>query len=134
MSARLGWRVATVVLVASGVLGATPASGSSARRFQGHYRWGFENSWFHPCDAPGERWWVVPGDRARAERDSLFATLSADSARDDGAVLVEVEGEVSDLTLAAGHLGRGRRYLAISRVYAMVSERHACPSATGSGG
>ena len=85
------------------------------REFRGAYTRGFEASWFVPCDAPmGDGlWWVTLTEDARLERDSMLAKLNV---APTGALAVRWSGTISE-RMRAGHLGRGTRYMLVTRIH-----------------
>ena len=85
------------------------------REFRGAYTRGFEASWFAPCDAPmGDAlWWVTLTEDARLERDSMLAKLNV---APTGALAVRWSGTISE-RMRAGHLGRGTRYMLVTRIH-----------------
>jgi hypothetical protein len=85
------------------------------REFRGAYTRGFEASWFVPCDAPmGDAlWWVTLTEDVRLERDSMLAKLNV---APTGALAVRWSGTISE-RMRAGHLGRGTRYMLVTRIH-----------------
>lgn len=115
---------------------ATPStsdnSRSLVRQFRGSYTYGFELSWFEPCDTEmGDRlWWVTLTDQALAQRDSLLATIRR---RPTDGLAVRWSGTISP-RMMAGQMGRGSRYLlvtAISDIYPLPAGGACAPRATG---
>lgn len=94
---------------------AAPAAADTVREYRGIYETGFEVSWFHPCDAPAgdDRWWVTLSHDALRQRDSLARSLKGKPR----AVYVRWRATVSQkLPGGAGHMGRGSRYMLVTKV------------------
>jgi hypothetical protein len=94
------------------------ASADTVREYRGVYEAGFEVSWFHPCDAtPGDdTWWVTLTNDALHQRDSLARTLRGRPR----AVLVRWRATVGPkMPAGAGHMGRGSRYMLVTRVLSL---------------
>lgn len=100
---------------------------STEREFRGSYTRGFEASWFSPCDASRDDalWWVTLTDEALRQRDSLLRTLPL---RPTGALAVRWRGSTS-ARMPAGMMGRGTRYLLVTRVLEVrpLPPEGACP-------
>ena len=100
----------------------TRSAADSVREHRGLYEFGFEVSWFHPCDAPkgDDVWWVTLTDDALRQRDSLAAKLTPQGAAQgvsQGAVFVRWRGTMSaKLPMGAGHMGRGSRYMLVHEI------------------
>ena len=94
-------------------LPATPTPGIE-HEFRGSYTRGFEASWFAPCDAPMDDalWWVTLTEDARLQRDSLLKALTEPAT---GALAVRWRGTISS-RMPAGQMGRGTRYLLVTRI------------------
>ena len=94
-------------------LPATPSPGVE-REFRGSYTRGFEASWFAPCDSPMDDalWWVTLTEDARLQRDSLLKALTVPAT---GALAVRWRGTISS-RMPAGQMGRGTRYLLVTRI------------------
>lgn len=84
------------------------------REFRGSYTRGFEASWFAPCDSPMDDalWWVTLTEDARLQRDSLLRALTVPAT---GALAVRWRGTISS-RMPAGQMGRGTRYLLVTRI------------------
>lgn len=91
-----------------------PPADEVEQEFHGAYTRGFEASWFSPCDAPLDDalWWVTLSEDAHLQRDSLLKALTA---RPTGALAVRWRGTVS-ARMPAGQMGRGTRYLLVTRI------------------
>jgi hypothetical protein len=92
---------------------------SMVREYRGTYSTGFEMSWFEPCDAPrGDAlWWVTLSEDARLERDSLLKLLPR---RPTEGLVVQWRGTVSPrMRGGAGQMGRGSRYILVTRIIAL---------------
>jgi hypothetical protein len=101
------------------VLASTPADSSAVREYRGAYSSGFEMSWFEPCDAPlGDAlWWVTLSEDARLQRDSLLKLLPR---RPTEGLVVQWRGTVSPkMRGGAGQMGRGSRYMLVTRIIAL---------------
>jgi hypothetical protein len=84
------------------------------REYHGAYTRGFEASWFAPCDTPRDDalWWVTLTEGARLQRDSLLKVMTQPRT---GALVVRWRGTVS-ARMPAGQMGRGTRYLLVTRI------------------
>jgi hypothetical protein len=92
---------------------------STVREYRGAYSTGFERSWFEPCDAPrGDAlWWVTLTEDARLQRDSLLKLLPR---RPTEGLVVQWRGTVSPkMRGGAGQMGRGSRYILVTRIIAL---------------
>jgi hypothetical protein len=91
------------------------ADSSTVHEYRGSYSSGFEMSWFEPCDAPrGDAlWWATLTEDARHQRDSLIKLLPH---RPTEGLAVRVLATVSPrMRGGAGHMGRGSRYMLVTR-------------------
>jgi hypothetical protein len=104
-------------------------SADTVGEYRGVYEAGFEVSWFHPCDAtPGDdTWWVTLTNDALHQRDSLARTLRGRPR----AVLVRWRATVGPkMPAGAGHMGRGSRYMLVTRVLSLSpADSAGCTSA-----
>ena len=91
-----------------------PARDTTTKEYRGAYQRGFEQSWFAPCDAaPDDKlWWVTLTDEALSQRDSLLATITAPKTN---GLAVRWRATISP-RMPAGHMGRGTRYMLVSRI------------------
>jgi hypothetical protein len=109
----------TAAVRSSQVLSAAPIDSSTVREYRGAYSTGFEMSWFEPCDAPrGDAlWWVTLTEDARLQRDSLLKLLPR---RPTEGLVVQWRGTVSPkMRGGAGQMGRGSRYILVTRIIAL---------------
>lgn len=97
-----------------------PDDGSSTvREYRGAYSSGYEISWFQPCGAPrgDATWWVTLTEEARLQRDSLLKLFPV---RPTQGLAVQWRGTVSArMPAGAGHMGRGSRYMLVTKIISL---------------
>lgn len=100
----------------------TPVSAgadSTVREYQGAYSSGYEVSWFQPCGAPFDdaTWWVTLTEEARLQRDSLMKLFPVKPTR--GLAVVWRATVSPRMAMGAGHMGRGTRYMLVTRILSL---------------
>jgi hypothetical protein len=119
------------------VEGITPASADSSKvhEYRGAYSSGFEISWFEPCGAPAgdAMWWVTLTEDARMQRDSLLRGMPR---KPTEGLAVTWRATVSPrMRGGAGQMGRGSRYMLVTRIVSLhpLSGNGACGTGTTGG-
>lgn len=104
------------------------------REYRGSYSTGFERSWFEPCDAPrGDGlWWVTLTEDARLQRDSLLKLLPRMPT--EGLAVRWLATVSPRMRAGAGHMGRGSRYILVTKFIALHPLGSGEPDACGPAG